>query len=109
MAIVQATANPRAGVIISVKAVPGASRSGIVGVLGDQLKVRLSAPPEDGRANRELLELLAKACGVGRGDVEVISGHGNPQKRVFIAGLDEQTALARLGIQPPAPGQAAGA
>ena len=98
MPILQPVAQPRAGVVVNVKAVPGASRSEIAGVLGDHLKVRLAAPPEDGRANRELVELLAHACGVGRGDVEVLSGHGNPQKRVLIAGIDEPTAARRLGL-----------
>lgn len=98
MPIFQATTTPRPGVVVNVKAVPGASRSEIAGVLGEQLKVRLAAPPEDGRANRELLELLAGACGVGRGDVEVLSGHGTAHKRVLIAGIDEATAARKLGV-----------
>ncbi len=98
MPIVQATTTPRTGVVVNVKAVPGASRSEIVGALGEELKVRLAAPPEEGRANRELVELLAKVCGLGRGDVEVLSGHGNARKRVLLAGMDEEGARGRLGI-----------
>jgi len=100
MPILQATATPRAGVVVSVKAVPGASRSEIAGVLGEELKVRLAAPPEEGRANRELVALLAQVCGVGRGDVEVLTGHGAAHKRVLVAGLDERTAAQRLGLAP---------
>lgn len=98
MAIVQPATRPRAGVVINVKVVPGASRSEIAGTLGDHLKVRLAAPPEDGRANRELVEVLAQACGVGRADVAVLTGHANAQKRVLVAGIDEKTAAQRLGI-----------
>jgi uncharacterized protein (TIGR00251 family) len=98
MPVVEGTKSPRPGVVVSIKAVPGSSRTEIAGVLGEHLKVKLAAPPEDGRANRALVELLARACGVTRGDVDVISGHATPFKRVFIAGLDEAGACRKLGI-----------
>lgn len=98
MAIVQATQTPRTGVMVNVKAVPGASRSEIVGALGEELKVRLAAPSEDGRATRELVQLLAQVCGLGREDVEVISGHGSAHKRVLLVGIDAGEAGRRLGV-----------
>jgi uncharacterized protein (TIGR00251 family) len=65
--------------------VPGASRSGIAGVLGDRLKVRVAAPPEGGKANRALVELLSRWLGVR--DVEIVAGHSSAEKIVRVTGL----------------------
>ncbi len=51
-------------VLIWVKAVPGASRNEIAGVVGDRLKIRISAPPEGGKANKAICKLLASSLGV---------------------------------------------
>jgi uncharacterized protein (TIGR00251 family) len=56
-------------VLVWVKAVPGASRDEIAGVLGGRLKVRVAAPPEGGKANRAIAMLLARAIGVKAGRV----------------------------------------
>ena len=50
---------------IRVKAVPGSSRSRIAGVLGDRLKIQVAAPPEDGKANKAVAEVLAQWLGAG--------------------------------------------
>jgi uncharacterized protein len=61
---------------LRVKVIPRSQRSEIVGELADgTLKVRIAAAPERGRANEELIALLAAKFGVGRGDVEIVSGH----------------------------------
>ena len=65
---------------IRVKAVPGSSRSRVVGVLGDRIKVQVAAPPEDGKANRALAEVLAGWLGLAKGEVELVSGAGQPAK-----------------------------
>lgn len=84
------------GVEIHVKAVPGASRSRVVGWLGDHLKVAVAAPPEGGKANKAICELLAKAIGLKAQDVQVIAGTTNPRKRVFLAGITVEQTLAKL-------------
>jgi uncharacterized protein (TIGR00251 family) len=84
-------------VAIRVKAVPGASRSRIVGMLGDRLKVAVAAPPEGGKANEALCALLADALGVPRRSVSVTAGHAQPQKTVTVGGLDTGGAAAILG------------
>ena len=84
------------GVEIALKVVPGASRTKLVGVLGTQLKVAVAAAPEAGKANAAVVGLLAATFGVKRGDVRIVSGHANPQKRVHVAGLTRAQALARL-------------
>lgn len=75
------------GVLLNIKAVPGAKRSEIAGVLGDRLKVRVAAPPEDGKANAAIAELLAKEFKVRTRDVEIIRGHSNPEKTVRVRGI----------------------
>jgi uncharacterized protein len=74
------------GVRIALKVVPGSRRDRIVGALGDRLKVKVSAPPEDGKANRAVCRLLAEALGVSERDVEVIAGHSSPEKVVRVIG-----------------------
>jgi uncharacterized protein (TIGR00251 family) len=90
---VQATAD---GVRFAVKAVPGASRSRVVGTLGDALKVQVAAPPEGGKANAALCELLAVAFAVPARAVAVVSGASSPRKVVAIAGVDVAAATATL-------------
>jgi len=81
---------------ISVKAVPRAARDEIVGWLGDALKVRVTAPPEGGRANAALESLLASALGVPRTAVRVTAGHGSARKRVEIEGIERAELERRL-------------
>ena len=85
------------GVAIRLKAVPGARRDEIVGVLGDRLKVRVSAPPEGGKANKAICSLLAGALGATTRDVEIVSGHRSAEKVARVIGIDEPTARQRLG------------
>lgn len=66
------------------------------GVYGDRLKVSVSAPPEDGRANHELTEALARWLGLRRGSVRVETGSGSRDKVVAIEGLEEAELRNRL-------------
>jgi uncharacterized protein (TIGR00251 family) len=75
------------GVVIPVKVVPGSSRDRIVGVLGDCLKIATSAPAEKGRANKAVAAILAKALGVSKKDVTLVSGPTSPRKEFRIAGM----------------------
>jgi uncharacterized protein (TIGR00251 family) len=75
-----------AGIRLRVKAVPGASRDAIAGVLGDRLKIRVAAPPEGGRANEAILRLLANAFDVAKADVGLVAGATSRDKTFEIAG-----------------------
>jgi uncharacterized protein (TIGR00251 family) len=75
-------------VLVPVKVVPGASRSRVVGPLGDRLKVAVAAPPERGAANEEVERLLAERLGVPASSVRVVSGHADPRKTVAVPGTD---------------------
>ena len=81
---------------LKVKAVPGASRSEIVGRLGEALKVRVAAPPEGGKANREILALLAERLGLAGADVTLVSGAASAAKVVALRGVTAEQAWARL-------------
>lgn len=81
---------------ILIKAVPGASSDQIAGVLGERLKIRVSAPAEGGRANNAICALIAKTLGVSRSSVEIVSGHTNPEKRVRISGASDESVAALL-------------
>ncbi len=73
-------------VLVWVKAVPGASQDTVAGALGDRLKVRVSAAPEDGRANKAICRLLARVLGRRPGEVEIESGATRPEKIVRVRG-----------------------
>jgi uncharacterized protein (TIGR00251 family) len=85
---------------LAVKAVPGAKRDEIAGRLGDRLKVRVSAPPEGGRANDAICALVAAALGVRPRDVRVVGGHSRPEKVVEIEGVSEEAVRRLLGSPP---------
>lgn len=86
---------------LPIKVVPGASRDGIAGWLGDALKLRVSAPPERGRANAAVEELVAAALGVPRESVRIVAGFGSTRKLLEIAGLSEAEVRKRLAQAPP--------
>lgn len=81
----------------AVKAVPGASRDRIVGLYGDALKIAVAAPPEGGKANTRLVELLAAALGLPAHAVVVVGGLHSPRKTVAVTGLTAEQLRQRLG------------
>lgn len=70
--------------ILRVRVLPRCSRNAIAGTLGDHLKIRLTAPPVDGAANRDLVRFLARQCGVAPKQVDLISGTTGRTKKVRI-------------------------
>ncbi|MFA6134266.1 MAG: DUF167 domain-containing protein [Phycisphaerae bacterium] len=84
------------GCVLAVKAVPGASRDRIVGVLGDCLKVAVSAAPEKGKANAAIATVLASALGCDRRSVTLTSGPTAPRKEFLITGLSAEEVRQRL-------------
>ena len=83
--------------VIDVKVVPRAAKDEIVGWLEGALKIRVQAPPEDGRANRALEDLLAEALSLKKNAVTVSAGRASARKRVAIVGLTRDEILRRLG------------
>lgn len=85
-----------AGTILPVKVVPGASRDKVVGVLGDALKVTVSAAPEKGRANQAVVRVLAEALGVDRRSISAVSGQTAARKEFRIQGASARELHATL-------------
>lgn len=74
---------------LPVKVVPGASTSEISGWLGQELKVRVSAAPEQGKANQKVVQVLAKHSGLPARQVKIIKGHTSAHKIVEFQGIDQ--------------------
>ena len=84
---------------LAVRLSPRASRSEITGFEGDELRVRVTAPPVDGRANEALTGLLARRLWLARGDVRIVGGHASRLKVVAIDGLVEAEVRRRLASE----------
>lgn len=84
------------GVLVAIKLVPRSSVNRIDGLHGDALKIRLNAPPVDGKANAALLRFLADTLGVPMARVALKTGETSRQKTVLVTGLTEETIRSRL-------------
>lgn len=83
-------------VVLDIRVVPRAGRAGPAGTRGGAILIRLNAPPVDGAANAELVELLAGLLDVPRRQIAIVAGERSRQKRVRIDGIDEKTARELL-------------
>ena len=102
------TVNDDGSIVLSVHVQPGAGRSAVVGRHGDAVKVKVAAPPEQGRANDALLAMVAQHLGLKAAQVELVSGASSRAKKVRISGVEEDdvaAALERL-LAPAARGNA---
>ncbi len=84
-------------VVLTLHIQPGAKKTEITGLHGEALKIRLAAPPVDGKANAALIAFLAKACGVSKSAVELVSGDTCRAKRVRVTGADAARVEALCG------------
>jgi uncharacterized protein len=86
------------GCVVNVRVIPRASKNQIQGVLGDALKIRLQAPPVEGKANEALVCFLAEILNLPSRSIILLSGETGRNKRVLLGGLVEAEARARLNI-----------
>lgn len=91
-----AIADHAEGCVLSVRAQPGARKTAVLGEQGGALKVAVTAPPEDGRANKALTEALRDALGLRRSQVELMSGQTSRDKRFLIRGVKREELERRL-------------
>jgi uncharacterized protein (TIGR00251 family) len=75
------------GIILSVRAQPGARKDEIVGKWADSIKVRVTAPPEKGKANEAIIKLLAKKLGLKKPAISLISGETSREKKILLQGV----------------------
>jgi len=86
-------------VVIELHVQPGARTTGAVGLHDGALKLKLAAPPVDGKANELLLRWIADRCGVGRRAVELVSGQSSRRKRVSVEGVGAGEAALQAVMQ----------
>ncbi len=85
------------GFLLTLHVQPGAKKTEIAGEHGEALKIRLAAPPVDGKANAALLAFIAARLDIPKAAVELKSGHGSRQKTVLVhAAMSAETILTRL-------------
>lgn len=84
------------GTLLPVRAQPNAKRNAVVGEHGGALKVCVTAPPEDGRANEALVEVLREAFGLKRSQVELLTG-ATARNKTFLIRLPEDKLRALIG------------
>jgi uncharacterized protein len=87
-----------AGATFAVKVHPRAKKNAITGEFGDALKLALTAPPVEGRANEACIELLANLLKVPRSSVTIASGETSRNKVVRVAGLSAEEVRRRIGM-----------
>ncbi len=86
------------GVMIAIYVQPRASKNEVVGVQGEELKIRLTSPPVEGAANKLCQEFLAKLLGVPRRDVTLAAGDRSRHKRLLVVGIPPDDVRKRLTI-----------
>lgn len=86
--------------LLRVRVQPGAARDEVLGWREDALRVRVAAPPHDGRANQAVTRLLAAALGVAPSAVELVRGAAARDKLFRVRSLDAAAVRARLGAAP---------
>jgi hypothetical protein len=80
----------------AVKVIPRASKNQIAGIEGDAIKIRLNAPPVEGKANDALIKFLADVLGVSRAQIEIVTGQTSRRKVVRVLGVTAQEVKRRL-------------
>ena len=80
----------------AVKVIPGASRQRIIGLLGDALKIAVASPPEAGRANQAVIEVLAGALGLSKSSILILRGHTSARKQIAITGITQARLAEKL-------------
>ena len=86
------------GALLTVRIQPKASRTELVGVHGEALKIRVTAPPVDGAANEALCQYLAERCGLPTQAVSIQVGLAARLKRVLVRGVSAQRVRTILGV-----------
>lgn len=84
------------GVCLAIKVQPRASKNAIGEVLGNELKIKVTAPPVDSAANHALVEFLAKTLGCPRASLQIVRGQTSRHKQILISGVAPDDIVQRL-------------
>lgn len=86
------------GVVLNLLVQAKSSKAQVAGTMGEHVKIRLTSPPVDDRANIELRKFLSKTFGIPRGDVLIIQGKNSRRKRVLLIGVSPGEAREKLEL-----------
>jgi uncharacterized protein (TIGR00251 family) len=86
------------GIVFTVKVVPGSSRTTICGLHGEMVKIKISAAPEKGKANKGLVDFLAKKLSVKKNAISIISGKTSAVKGVRVIGISVEQLSKKLDL-----------
>lgn len=81
---------------VAARVSPGARRNRVCGVIAGRLKVQVAAPPEEGRANKALIHLLASWLGIRQNAVEIVAGASSRDKVITFKSIDAESLRERL-------------
>ena len=84
------------GIVLTIRVVARASKPGLAGTRNGDYLIRLSAPPVDGAANAELIELLSTVLDIPKRNISIVSGERSRTKRVEVTGIDADVVQHRL-------------
>jgi uncharacterized protein (TIGR00251 family) len=87
------------GVILTVKVIPGSSRNALTEGAGDRLVIKLTSPPVEGKANKQLIKFLGKRLGVSPSSISILRGAGSREKILFITGADGETVRKKIELE----------
>jgi len=87
-----------AGIAFKAKIVPGSSKTALVGVLDGMVKIKVSAAPEKGKANKCLIDFLAKKLRIKKNDISIVSGQTNPVKQIQIDGMSREIFISEMNL-----------
>lgn len=77
------------GVILNIRLLPRSSRCEVAGIQDENLKIRITAPPVEGRANEECIRFLSDCLGVKRSRISIVAGHKSKNKKIAVSDLTE--------------------
>ena len=84
------------GVILTVKVIPGSSRNALTKPPGDKLVIKLTSPPVEGKANKQLVKFLGKKLGVSPSSISIVRGGASREKVLFVAGAHGEMVRKKL-------------
>ena len=84
------------GIILNIRVVPRAAKTEAASMMGDELRIRLNAPPVDGKANKALLEFLSDSLDLPRRQIELVAGEHDRRKRILITGCPAEMIRKKL-------------
>jgi uncharacterized protein len=85
------------GLLLAIRVIPRSARDEVVGVHGNALKIRLNAPPVDGKANAGLIRFLGEGLGAPPSRIQIVRGQTGREKQVLVTGLRPEELRSRLG------------